>query len=350
MCPTGTWSAYASFVSTSRNREEEPRTHHLLDLGLLERRELAGARLHVELSSALVLNADVADALGEGRDLARVDVLEDLGSARIARVGVDLEEGLDFRDARDDSSDGDELAEVGAANLAHGQRDVRGEGAEVEIAARRVSSRLSPLVASPPSQKACKENSLSPEKVGREDGHAILFVQRVASVSLELNHVEDVGLGRDVVVGSWEFLVKGAGEELDVALSVALDSCEEVAGLFLITRREEGQLAVKGEAAANAGESRTPLTAISLRSSKSITTRSCCLLATRCCKHHERLSRVPIPVPPTNNSPACRCICATQLAPEHPPRRAPPLLHHQTRRRHPHPSRQPSLVFSAGSP
>lgn len=74
----------------------------------------------MELSSALVLHADIADALGKGCDLARVDVLEDLGSARIARVGVDLEEGLDFRDARDDSSNGDELSEVGTANLAYG--------------------------------------------------------------------------------------------------------------------------------------------------------------------------------------------------------------------------------------
>jgi hypothetical protein len=60
--------------------------------------------------------------------------LEDLSTARVAGVGVDLEEGLDFGDAGDDSSDGDELAEVRSANLTDGEDGVVGEGAEVEVA------------------------------------------------------------------------------------------------------------------------------------------------------------------------------------------------------------------------
>ena len=50
----------------------------------------------MQLSSRLILNADLADTLREGSELPLRDVLEDLGSALIASVGVDLKERFDF--------------------------------------------------------------------------------------------------------------------------------------------------------------------------------------------------------------------------------------------------------------
>jgi len=142
MWPTGTWSACETVdgaVSEQLVRVSERvrgrGTHHFLDAALLKRRELGRARLHVQLTAALVLLAHLADARVERRNLAPLDVLEDLGAARVARVGVDLEEWLDLGDPGDDAAHGDELAEVGAADLANGEDGLVGERAEVEVAA-----------------------------------------------------------------------------------------------------------------------------------------------------------------------------------------------------------------------
>lgn len=110
-------------------------THHLLYPAFLERRELGSPGLHVQLTLTLVLLAHLADAGVEGRDLATLDVLEDFGAARVACVRVHLQERLDLGDASDDAADGDELSEVGAANLADGEDGLFRERAEVEVAA-----------------------------------------------------------------------------------------------------------------------------------------------------------------------------------------------------------------------
>lgn len=86
--------------------------YHLLDFYFLERREFACSRLHVQLSAGIVRLAVDRDALGERSDGLLVDFLEDFASARVAREGRDEQEGLDFRDTRDNTSDGDELAKV----------------------------------------------------------------------------------------------------------------------------------------------------------------------------------------------------------------------------------------------
>jgi hypothetical protein len=124
----------SSNASVSSRSRAQSGTHHLLDLALLEGSELASPRLHVQLASTVVHNADLADALGEGCNLPLVDVLKDLGSTGIASIRVDLQERLDFGDARDDSSDGNELAQVSSTDLTNGERDVGGERLEVEVA------------------------------------------------------------------------------------------------------------------------------------------------------------------------------------------------------------------------
>lgn len=57
------------------------------------------------------------DEWGEGLGL---DLLEDLGPAAVACVGVDQDSGLHVRDTGRDAADGDEMAKVSTANVADG--------------------------------------------------------------------------------------------------------------------------------------------------------------------------------------------------------------------------------------
>lgn len=107
---------------------------HLLDPAFLERSEFRRSGLHVELSSTPVLFTHFTDARVERGDLPPFDVLEDFGSARIASVRVDLEEGFDFGDSGDDTSDCDEFSEVSSSYLSHGESRFGTEGTEVEVA------------------------------------------------------------------------------------------------------------------------------------------------------------------------------------------------------------------------
>lgn len=81
-----------------------------MDFTFLEWCELASSCLKMQLSSRVVKLALLTDALVQRRKLPLVDILEQLVSAGIAGVGVDLEQRLDIGDSRNDSSNGDELA------------------------------------------------------------------------------------------------------------------------------------------------------------------------------------------------------------------------------------------------
>lgn len=215
------------------------RTHHLLDAALLERRELGGTRLHVQLAAALVLLAHLADARVERRHLAALDVLEDLGAARVARVGVDLEERLDLGHARDDAAHRDQLAEVGAADLADGENGLVGERAEVQVAAEgeRVSEGDEGREEEKEDERA--RDALAAQQLGREHGLAGLLVLRVLVVAVVLHDVEDVRLGANVDRLGRHDLVDGAAEQLDVALRVALNLPDKRASRLALLRVRE---------------------------------------------------------------------------------------------------------------
>lgn len=90
----------------------------------------------MQFPAVVVLLAVDRDALCERGDCLLVDLLEDLAAARVAREGRDEEQRLDLADARDDAPDRNELAEVGAFDFAHSERDRIAEGAEVEVAVK----------------------------------------------------------------------------------------------------------------------------------------------------------------------------------------------------------------------
>lgn len=93
---------------------------HFLDADLLEGEELGRAGRHEELAAGVVGLALVGGTVDEGRKGLGLDLLEDFGAAAVARVGVDQDGGLDVGDAGGDAADGDEVAEVGAADVADG--------------------------------------------------------------------------------------------------------------------------------------------------------------------------------------------------------------------------------------
>lgn len=163
--------------------------HHFLYATLLEGRELGRPSLHVQLTLALILLASFADAAVEGRDFATLHILEDFGPARVASVGVDLQERLDFGDTRDYAANGDEFAEVRTANLAHGEDRLVGEWPEVEVAARVVHERVSLGTLRRPSRK---DSALSPQQLRRENRLARFLVLRVLVIPVVLDHVEHV--------------------------------------------------------------------------------------------------------------------------------------------------------------
>jgi hypothetical protein len=82
-------------------------THHLLNPNFLERPEPTRPRLHMQPPLASIRRTPLTRTIRQRRKTLGRNLLENLVAARITRVRVDEEEGLDFRDTGDDASDGD---------------------------------------------------------------------------------------------------------------------------------------------------------------------------------------------------------------------------------------------------
>lgn len=136
----------SSYRKRAGERESQKKTHHFLNLALLERREFTSSSLHVKLTRASILQTRDTRTRSQGRKFPRVDLLEDFGSARIASVGVDLEEGLHFRNSSHDSSYGDEFTEVGSPNFSDGEDGIGGKRSKVEVAVTGKAKRNGALV------------------------------------------------------------------------------------------------------------------------------------------------------------------------------------------------------------
>lgn len=107
---------------------------HFLNLDLLERPESRCSSLHVQRASNVVGLTLLRRAGREWGEGLLSDLLEDFVTARIACVGIYEQEGLDFRDARDDTPDSDEFAEMGTLDRSDGQDLVSARRLEVDVA------------------------------------------------------------------------------------------------------------------------------------------------------------------------------------------------------------------------
>jgi hypothetical protein len=119
------------------SKTEPPCTHHLLDLDLLERSKLASSILGKNGTLDFVLLANRTSAEFRRHVAPTHDLSEDLCAADVASDRFDLQERLDFRDARDDAPDLDEFAQVRAADLADCEGLLCAQGCKVEVAAWR---------------------------------------------------------------------------------------------------------------------------------------------------------------------------------------------------------------------
>lgn len=117
-----------------RNVTHRDLVGHFLDFDLLEGPESTSSSLHVQLALGLVPDTDVRGTNSERGEMFLGDFLEDLITTRVTGVGVDYEEGLDFRNTGNDTSHGDKLAEMGTSNCSNGKDVVRSKWAEVYIA------------------------------------------------------------------------------------------------------------------------------------------------------------------------------------------------------------------------
>ena len=125
MCPTGTWSAYTAINRSIWRRLESPRTHHLLDLDLLEWTEATCTSLHVECTVDPVLLATLFVLTIEYRlEFFSRDVLEGFRTTGIACIRVYTEKGLNFGDACDNASYSDEVPKVCALHITYGHGNV----------------------------------------------------------------------------------------------------------------------------------------------------------------------------------------------------------------------------------
>lgn len=93
---------------------------HFLDTDFLEREELGGTGGHEELASGVVALAFVRRTVHERGKGLGLDLLEDLGPAAVARVGVHQDGGFHVRDTGCDAADGDEVTEVSTTDVADG--------------------------------------------------------------------------------------------------------------------------------------------------------------------------------------------------------------------------------------
>lgn len=122
--------------TAGQETSSQSRTYHLLDFNLLEGDELARPRLHRQASDDPIHPTRVRRAFGQRQERSTQNLLETLLAARLARVSVDKDVGLDVGDSRGDTPDSDESAEVGTLDVSDGQwvRGGRGERFDVEVA------------------------------------------------------------------------------------------------------------------------------------------------------------------------------------------------------------------------
>jgi hypothetical protein len=120
-----------------KKNQKDIETYVLLDLELLKLDELGPTALQVQPSAGLVDAAVVARADAQRREAQRVDGLERLGAALVARVRGNLEQGLHVRGASDDPLDGDELPDVLGLHVADGEVLGRARETENQLAVKR---------------------------------------------------------------------------------------------------------------------------------------------------------------------------------------------------------------------
>lgn len=107
---------------------------HFLDFDFLERPESTGSSLHMQLALGLVPDTDVGGTNSERGEMFLGNLLEDFVTTRVTGIGVDDEEGFNFRNTGDDTSHGDELAEMGTSNSSNSKDVIRSKRPEVYIA------------------------------------------------------------------------------------------------------------------------------------------------------------------------------------------------------------------------
>jgi hypothetical protein len=73
-------------------------------------------------------------AVSQRHELLVCDILEDFCTAAIARVGVDEQKWLDFRNSRYNTANGDKFPEMYTSNVAYTKRNIRPRGFEVQVA------------------------------------------------------------------------------------------------------------------------------------------------------------------------------------------------------------------------
>jgi hypothetical protein len=113
---------------------------HLLDLDFLERNELGSTSRQEQLTLGVILLAVLRQTLGQRHELLRSNGLENFTTADVAGVSIDLDGGLDVRDASGDTADGNQAAEMLSAHVSDSKRLAgtvaagtrRCEGLEVE--------------------------------------------------------------------------------------------------------------------------------------------------------------------------------------------------------------------------
>lgn len=86
--------------------------------------------------NAVLLAFRLVLAVEDGLEILSRDVLEGLGAANVASIRIYPQEGLDFRDASDDPTYGDESTEMRALHVANCHCDVGLQRLKVQVAAQ----------------------------------------------------------------------------------------------------------------------------------------------------------------------------------------------------------------------
>lgn len=187
---------------------------------------------------ALAFVGGTVDEWGEGLGL---DLLEDLGSTTVARVGVDQDGGLHVRDTGRDTTDSDEMAEVSTANVADGHRFCacfagRCERLEVDLVAtgeeggEELRSRLQREGIGAGVHSG--DIAVAVAALGEDDVEDVIVVAAISSVFGTGEGAVQLGGGGDprVIQGLWrDDFVNGSREDLDVV------------GAILVYRRNQMQ-------------------------------------------------------------------------------------------------------------
>jgi hypothetical protein len=94
---------------------------HLLDLDLLEGNKLGGSGGKKQLTLGVVRLTLVGQALGERKELLRVDRLENFTAAAVTGIGIDFNGGLDIGDTSGDAAHSDQTTQMLAAHISNSE-------------------------------------------------------------------------------------------------------------------------------------------------------------------------------------------------------------------------------------